>query len=314
MIGTHRSTTVAALTTSVRGWRFRRSIPLYLMLLPALVGLALFSYYPMLGMIIAFKNYKPLLGFARSEWVGLYYFVLMFSNPDIWEIIRNTLLIAVGKIVFGQGAAVVFALMLNEVRHQLFKRTVQSISYLLHFLSWLIFGAMMLELLSTYGIVNDVLTFVGFQRTYLLGNANTFQPVMIFTDVWKEFGWGAVIYLAALTGIDPPLYEAAAVDGAGRWQRTLLITLPGLLPTIVLMATLNLGGVLNAGFEQILVLYSPLVYSTGDIIDTWLYRTGLLGSQFSLATAVGLVRGLVGFVMISVAYFLADRLANYRIF
>ena len=314
MIGTHRSTTVAALTTSVRGWRFRRSIPLYLMLLPALVGLALFSYYPMLGMIIAFKNYKPLLGFARSEWVGLYYFVLMFSNPDIWEIIRNTLLIAVGKIVFGQGAAVVFALMLNEVRHQLFKRTVQSISYLLHFLSWLIFGAMMLELLSTYGIVNDVLTFVGFQRTYLLGNANTFQPVMIFTDVWKEFGWGAVIYLAALTGIDPPLYEAAAVDGAGRWQRTLLITLPGLLPTIVLMAPLNLGGVLNAGFEQILVLYSPLVYSTGDIIDTWLYRTGLLGSQFSLATAVGLVRGLVGFVMISVAYFLADRLANYRIF
>ena len=314
MIGTHRSTTVAALTTSVRGWRFRRSIPLYLMLLPALVGLALFSYYPMLGMIIAFKNYKPLLGFARSEWVGLYYFVLMFSNPDIWEIIRNTLLIAVGKIVFGQGAAVVFALMLNEVRHQLFKRTVQSISYLLHFLSWLIFGAMMLELLSTYGIVNDVLTFVGFQRTYLLGNANTFQPVMIFTDIWKEFGWGAVIYLAALTGIDPPLYEAAAVDGAGRWQRTLLITLPGLLPTIVLMATLNLGGVLNAGFEQILVLYSPLVYSTGDIIDTWLYRTGLLGSQFSLATAVGLVRGLVGFVMISVAYFLADRLANYRIF
>ena len=310
----HSPTKVAVVTRSARGWRFRRNIPLYLMLLPALVGLALFSYYPMLGIIIAFKNYKPLLGFVRSEWVGLYYFELMFSNPDIWEITRNTLVIAVGKIVIGQGAAVVFALLLNEVRHQLFKRTVQTFSYLLHFLSWLIFGAMMLELLSTYGIVNDVLTFLGFPRTYLLGNANTFQPVMIFTAVWKEFGWGAVIYLAALTGIDPALYEAAAVDGAGRWQRTRWITLPGILPTIVLMATLNLGSVLNAGFEQILVLYSPLVYSTGDIIDTWLYRTGLLASQFSLATAVGLVRGLVGFVLISLAYFLADRLANYRIF
>lgn len=305
---------VALATRSARGWRFRQSIPLYLMLLPALVGLALFSYYPMYGTIIAIKNYQPLLGFVRSKWVGLYYFKLMFSMPDIWEITRNTLNIAVGKIVAGQGAAVVFALLLNEVRHQRFKRTVQTLSYLLHFLSWLIFGAMMLEMLSTYGIVNDVLTLLGFPRTLLLGNANTFQSVMIFTDVWKEFGWGAVIYLAALTGIDPVLYEAAAVDGAGRWQRTLWITLPGLLPAIVLMATLNLGYVLNAGFEQILVMYSPLVYSTGDIIDTWLYRTGLLASQFSLATAVGLVRGLVGLVLISLAYFLADRLANYRIF
>ncbi len=314
MVVAHSPMKVAVVTRSARGWHFRRDIPLYLMLLPALVGLVLFSYYPMLGTIIAFKNYKPLLGFVRSEWVGLYYFELMFSNLDIWEITRNTLVIAVGKIVAGQGAAVIFALLLNEVRHQLFKRAVQTFSYLLHFLSWLIFGAMLLELLSTYGIVNDVLTFLGFPRTHLLGHANTFQPLMILTDVWKEFGWGAVIYLAALTGIDPTLYEAAAVDGAGRWQRTRWITLPGILPTIVLMATLNLGSVLNAGFEQILVLYSPLVYSTGDIIDTWLYRTGLLASQFSLATAVGLVRGLVGFVLISLAYFLADRLANYRIF
>ncbi len=314
MNGTHSPTTAAVVTTSARGRRFRRSIPLYLMLLPALVGLALFSYYPMLGIIIAFKNYKPLLGFVRSEWVGLYYFELMFSQPDIWEITRNTLFIAVGKIVAGQGAAVIFALLLNEVRHQLFKRTVQTFSYLLHFLSWIVFGAMMIEILSTYGIVNDILASLGFQRTLLLGHANTFQPIVIFTDVWKEFGWGAIIYLAALTGIDPALYEAAAVDGAGRWQRTRWITSPGLLPTIVLMATLNLGSVLNAGFEQILVMYNPIVYSTGDIIDTWLYRTGLLGAQFSLATAVGLVRGLVGLVLISLAYFLADRLANYRIF
>lgn len=304
-----RSTTVSA-----RAWRLRRNLPLYVMLLPALIGLILFHYYPMYGIVIAFKNYKPLIGFGASPWVGFKWFRQMFSMPDVWEIVRNSVLIAVGKIVAGQVAAIVFALLLNEVRISWFKRLIQSLSYLLHFLSWMIFGLILLELLATYGLVNDIRRLLGLSRVAILSQTKTFPLTMVLTNVWKEFGWGSVIYLAALTGIDPTLYEVAAVDGANRWQRMRHITLPGLSSTIVLMSMLSLGGVLNAGFEQIFVLYNPIVYETGDIIGTFVYRVGLLSAQYSLATTIGLLKGMVGLILISVSYYLADRLADYRIF
>jgi len=295
-------------------WRLRRRLPLYLMLAPALVGMALFHYYPLHGIGIAFQRYEPLLGFAKSPWVGFKNFERMFSNPDSWEIFRNTLTIAIGKIVFGQLASLTFAMLLNEVRIRWYKRTIQSLCYMLHFLSWMIFGGILLDLLSSSGLVNKAVTAIGLGSMPFLTNARWFQPTAVFTEVWKEFGFGAVIYLAALTGIDPTLYEAAAVDGANRWQRMRHVTFPGIASTIVLLATLNLGSVMNAGFDQILVLYNPATYSMADIVDTYVYRAGLINMQFSLGTAVGLLKGVISLILISLSYYLADRLANYRIF
>lgn len=297
-----------------RNWRLRHNLPLYIMLLPAIVGLLLFNYYPMYGVRIAFQNYDPLLGFARSPWVGLANFRRVFSLPDTWIIARNTLGISLGKIVLGQVTGVTFALLLNEVRSITFRRGVQSLTYLPHFLSWLLFGGIMLDILSLQGIVNNALALVGLPRLLFLGNPTAFPLVLVVTDTWKEFGWNAIIYLAALTAIDPTLYEAAAVDGAGRWARLRHITFPGLVPTMILLVTLSLGWVLSAGFEQILVLYNPAVYSTGDVIDTYVYRSGLLSFQYSLATAVGLIKGVVGLVLVTLSFRLARRYANYRIF
>lgn len=307
-----RQVTVAV--PRVLSWRARRRLPLYIMLLPALVGLLMFSYYPMYGVLIAFKKFEPLKGFAASPWVGLANFEQMFSMPDSWQIVRNTLIIAFGKIWLGQLFSLVFALLLNEVRLRWYKRTVQSVTYMLHFLSWMIFGGILIDMLGSRGIINNTLAMIGLPRVSFLTNATVFPFTAISTHIWKSFGFGAVIYLAALTGIDPTLHEAAAVDGASRWQRIRHVTLPGISSTIVLMATLSLGWVMSAGFEQLLVLYNPAVYSTGDIIDTWVYRAGLLGLQFSLGTAVGLFKGAISLILISLSYYLADRLANYRIF
>ncbi|MCS7222696.1 MAG: ABC transporter permease subunit [Anaerolineae bacterium] len=288
------------------------------MLLPALALLALFHFYPIWGVLIAFKDYSPLKGLAGSPWVGLDNFRRFFDSPNALLIIRNTLFIAVGKIVFGQLVAVLFSLMLNEVRIYLFKRAVQTATTLPHFLSWVIIGGIMVQILSTSGPVNRLLGMVGIPPIRFLGNPSIFPWTLIFSEVWKEFGFGAVIYLAALTAINPELYEAAAVDGAGRFARLIHITLPGIRPTIILMACLSLGGILNAGFEQVLVLYNPVVYKTGDIIDTFVFRVGLVGQgglpDYSLGTAVGLFKSGIGFFLIMLSYWLADRFANYRIF
>jgi putative aldouronate transport system permease protein len=284
------------------------------MLLPALVGLALFSYYPMYGIIIAFQNYKPLLGIGRSAFVGLANFERMLTLPDTWVIFQNTVLIAIGKIVLGQLAAVVLALLLNEVVARWFKRLIQTLTYVLHFLSWVIFGGILLDILLSDGLVNGLLGALGLPSVQFLTEPRIFPATLILTHVWKEFGFSAIIYLAALTAVNPNLYEAAAVDGANRWQQIRHITIPGISSIIVLMACLSLGNVLNAGFEQILILQNPQVLSSGEIIDTFVYKAGLRQFQYSLATAVGLLKGIVSLVLIALSYYLADRLANYRIF
>lgn len=294
--------------------RLCRLLPLYIMLLPAVIGLALFTYYPMYGLIIAFQRFDPLLGFSRSPFVGLENFRRIFSTPDTYAIIRNTLVIAAGKLALGLLASLAFALLLNEVRVAWFKRTIQSLSYVLHFLSWVILGGILLRILSLDGIVNQGIRAIGLPPIFFLGDTRVFPFTMIVTDVWKEFGFGAIIYLAAITSIDPTLYEAAAVDGANRWQRMRHITLPSIAPVVALVACLSLGSILNAGFEQILVLYNPVVFATGDIIDTYVYRAGLLNYEFSLATAFGLLKSVVGLILIALSYWLAERFANYRIF
>jgi len=292
----------------------RRRWRLYVMLIPATVFLALFHFYPLWGVGLAFVEYNPFKGLMGSEFVGLGQFKLLFGRKESWLLVRNTLLIATGKIVFGTIAALAFALLLHEVRFRLFKRAVQTVTTLPHFLSWVIIGGIMVQILSSTGMVNQAITLLSLKPIGFLSQPAIFPWTLILSETWKEFGFGSVIYLAALTAINPELYEAAAVDGAGRAARLRHITLPGITPTIVLMACLSLGNVLNAGFEQVLVLENPVVYSTGDILDTWVYRVGLLGANYSLGTALGLAKSVVGFFLILLSYWLADRLANYRIF
>lgn len=284
------------------------------MLFPGMIFLILFHLIPMVGIIMAFQNFQPAKGIFGSEWIGLENFRRIFLLPDSRQIIGNTVIIAVSKLVLGTIAAVVFAMLLNECRNIVLKRIVQTSVYLPHFLSWVILAVMFSNLFSYTGVVNQVAGLFGAEPTMFLVSNKWFRPIMILGDVWKEFGYNSIVYVAAMTGIDPTLYEAGSIDGATRMQTILHITLPGILPTIVLMATLNMGQVLNAGFDQILNLYSPLVYETGDIIDTYVYRVGLLGLQYSFGTAVGLFKSVISFALLVISYRLADKFAGYRIF
>lgn len=284
------------------------------MLFPGMIFLILFHLIPMVGIIMAFQNFQPAKGIFGSEWIGLENFRRIFLLPDSRQIIGNTVIIAVSKLVLGTIAAVVFALLLNECRNIVLKRIVQTSVYLPHFLSWVILAVMFSNLFSYTGVVNQVAGLFGAEPTMFLVSNKWFRPIMILGDVWKEFGYNSIVYVAAMTGIDPTLYEAGSIDGATRMQKILHITLPGILPTIVLIATLNMGQVLNAGFDQILNLYSPLVYETGDIIDTYVYRVGLLGLQYSFGTAVGLFKSVISFALLVISYRLADKFAGYRIF
>lgn len=287
---------------------------IYLMLVPAAVLLILFHLYPLWGLSIAFVKYSAFKGIMGSPFVGLENFRRFFEGPDAFNVIRNTLGIALGKIVLGQIAGLTFALTINEIRHVLFKRVAQTTTTLPHFLSWVLIGGVMVEILNRSGIVNRGIEALGFNTISFLGDPRLFPYTMIALETWKEFGWGAVIYLAALAGINPETYEAAAVDGAGRWARLRHVSIPGIAPIIALLACLSLGYVLNAGFEQILVFINPIVFSTGDILDTYVYRVGLLTGEFSLGTAVGMFRSIVGFILVWLSYWLADKYANYRIF
>jgi len=290
--------------------------PLHLMLLPGLILVLIYSYGPMVGIVIAFQKFMPAKGgLFASDWTGLANFRYVLDMPDSMRVLNNTIIIALFKIVVGLIIPITVSLLLNEVRKELFKRGVQTLIYLPHFLSWIILGGILIDILSpSSGIVNQFLGLFGVQSIYFLGDNSWFRPVLVLSDVWKEFGFNTIVYLAALTGINPSLYEAAIVDGAGRWKQTLNVTLPGMMPIIVLTMTLALGNVLNAGFDQVFNLYSPQVYETGDIIDTFVYRIGLVDAQYGVATAVGLFKSVVSFAFISVSYYLAYRFANYRIF
>jgi putative aldouronate transport system permease protein len=295
--------------------RRQNTLPLHLMLLPAVILTIIFKYGPMFGVVIAFQDFTPVRGVFDSPWVGLENFRFAFQLPGTEQVIRNTLYIAIGKIILGLIVPLIVALMLNEMIRTGLKRSIQTAVYLPHFLSWVILGGIMIKILSpSNGIVNEMLNALGFDSIYFLGDNDWFPATLIVSHVWKEFGFNTVIYLAALTSIDPALYEAAQVDGANRVRQTINITLPGLRPIIILLATLSLGSVLDAGFEQVLVLYSPQVYRSGDIIDTMVYRMGLIEAQYSVATAIGLCKSIVSLVLISTAYWMAYKFAQYRIF
>ncbi|GAK38396.1 ABC transporter permease subunit [Paenibacillus urinalis] len=295
--------------------QFIRNIPLHLMILPGLILVFVFSYIPMAGLVIAFQNFSPIAGFKNMNWVGLDNFRYLFDLPGFGQVVWNTVFISVMKIVAGLVVPVLVALLLNEVRRTGFKRTIQTIIYMPHFFSWVILASIIVDVLSpSSGIVNMALKAVGIDPIQFLASNEWFPYILVITDQWKEFGFGTIIYLAALTSIDHSLYEASVIDGAGRWKQTWHITLPGIRPIVILMVTLSLGNVLNGGFDQVFNLYNPLVYESGDILDTMIYRIGLQDAQYSVSTALGLIKSVVSFVFIGLGYYLAYRFANYRIF
>jgi len=292
----------------------KREYPLVLMLLPGALLVFVFSYIPMFGILISFQQYIPARGFGQSDWVGWDNFAYVFNLPTVGRVFWNTIYISAMKILLGFFVPIVVALLLNEVVHNKFKRVVQTMVYLPHFLSWVLLAGILLDVLSLNGIANQALSYFGVEPIYFLGDNRWFPLTLILSDVWKEFGFATIVYLAALTSINPSLYEAAVIDGANRWKQTLYVTLPGMLPIMILVATLSLGNVLNANFDQVFNLYSPSVYESGDVIDTMIYRIGLQDTQFSVSAALGLFRSVISFGLISVSYWVAYRFANYRIF
>lgn len=300
-------------TARLRNIPFRKTWRLHVLLLPAVIIALVFKYAPMPGIIMAFQDFKPWLGIGGSPWIGWDNFELMFNLNGTVQVIWNTLVISVLKIIFGLAVPVLFALLLNEVRSMGLKRSIQTMVYLPHFMSWVILGGILLDLLSLDGIVNRLLTALHIKPVMFLGDGDWFRVTVIVSDLWKEFGFSAIVFLAALSGINPDLYEAAEIDGAGRLQQTIHITLPSLLPIMVVVFTLSLGSMLSANFDQIYNLINPLVLGKGDIIDTFVFRSFQDG-QYSLATTVGLFKSLVGFILISGGYYVAYKWANYRIF
>lgn len=286
----------------------------YIMLIPAFAWLILFSIVPMFGIVMAFEDFNPVKGMWKSPFAGLKYFEYMFQMGDVKQILTNTVVIAIGKIIGNLVVPLTFAVLLNELCIKKLFRPIQTIVYLPYFLSWVILSKILLNIFGYSGPVNALLSVFGVDRIIFFSSESLFRPLVILSDVWKNFGYNAIIYLAAILGIDASLYEAAAVDGASRFQGIWHITLPGIRSTVALLAILSLGSILNAGFDQIFNLYNPLVYSTGDVLDTWVYRVGLVQLQFSLATAVGLLKSVVSLVLISLGYWLADKFVGYKLF
>ncbi len=308
--------------TKKRRYRNSSTFLFHAMLFFPVALLFLYNVLPIpAGILMAFQNFQPGKGFFGSEFVGFKNFIRLWRLPDTLPALRNTVVIAVWKIAGNLMVPIVFALLLNEIRVKWFKRTVQTITYLPYFLSWVIVAGILIKFLSPGsaasepGFLNTVLLNLGLikEPVYFLGTNATFQGTIVVSDIWKGFGYNSIVYLAALTGIDPSLYEAAAIDGAGRWKQTVHVTLPGIAPFIALMTILSIGNVLNAGFDQIFNLYSPAVYASGDIIDTLVYRMGLVNKQYSLSAAIGLLKSIVSCILVLAGYRLADRYAGYKV-
>ncbi len=287
----------------------------YLLLSVAFIHTLVFRYGPMYGVVIAFKNYRIFDGILGSPWVGLENFTRLFDGTtSFYQVFRNTLLISVYRLVFGFPAPIVLALLLNELRSAKFKRVVQTISYLPHFLSWIILAGLLKEILSpSFGVVNRLITMAGGRPIYFLADKGWFVPVLISSGIWQSIGWGSIIYLATITGIDPQLYEAATIDGAGKMRQVMHITLPCLAPVVVILFILQIGNILDAGFDQIFNLYNPVVYAVADIIDTYVYRVGLVEFNFSLSAATGLFKNVIGLILVIAVNRIARVFGEYGI-
>ena len=293
---------------------FRRELPFYLMLIPGVLFALVFSYGPMFGLVMAFQDFTPLKSFENSPWVGLQNIRDMLALPTFWSVVRNTLVISLSKIVLRLLVPLVIALLLNEVINEKFKRVAQTVFFLPYFLSWAVMGGILRSLFQYDGMVNSVLTSLGMERIMFLGSNTWFPIIVILSDVWKDMGYNMIIFLAAITNVDPALNESAALDGANRWQQIWNITLPTIRPIVVMLLVLSLGSVLSAGLDQVMLLYNPMVYESGDIIDTLVYRLGLVNHQWSLSAAVGLMKSVISFILVVLSYRVATKRFDYQVF
>ncbi|MCL2528093.1 MAG: ABC transporter permease subunit [Defluviitaleaceae bacterium] len=286
---------------------FKKNWVVYLMVLPVVVFYIMFHYIPMYGAQIAFRNFRPIQGIWGSDWVGLEHLTRFFQGPFFFRLMRNTFMLNVHLLFWGFPAPIILALLMNEVRVQKFKRTVQTITYMPFFISAMVVAGIIMDFTLSTGIINDIIVFFGGSRRNLLADPSLFRPIFVIQSIWQNAGWGTIVYLAALAGIDEEQYEAAMIDGAGRFRRIFSITIPGILPTIVIMLILRMGSMMTIGFEMILLLYQPATYETADVISTYVYRVGLLQANFSFATAVGLFNSVLNFALIVMANAISKR-------
>ncbi|NIK68637.1 ABC transporter permease subunit [Paenibacillus sp. BK720] len=291
----------------------KRHWGVYLMALPVVAYYIIFHYGPMYGLQIAFKDFQPSEGIWGSAWVGFEHFQNFFNGIYFWRLIKNTILLNAYELLFGFPAAIILALLLNEIRKSSFKRIVQSISYLPHFISIVVVAGMMVDFLSRTGLVNQLLGSFGAQPIDFLMEEGWFRFLYVSSGIWQGVGWGSIIYLAAISGIDPTLYEAARIDGAGRWRQTLNVTLPGIMPTIVILLILQMGNMMSVGSEKVLLLYNPLTYSTADVISTYVYRKGVLEASYSFTAAVGLFNSVISFILIVAANKISKRFSETKL-
>lgn len=293
-------------------WRkIKKNKELYILILPVILYYALFQYKPMYGLIIAFQDYSPRRGIAGSNFVGFENFLSFFKSIYFERVIRNTLTISLATLIFGFPAPILLALLINELRGKIFSRTVQTITYMPHFISLVVLCAMIREFVKSDGFITEILVkFFSYDGKDLLSKANAFTPIYVISNIWQGIGWGSIVYLAALTGIDMQLYEAAKVDGAGRLKQTLHITIPCLLPTIIIMFIMRMGQIMSVGYEKIILLYNEGIYETADIISTYVYRMGLIQRQYSFSAAVGLFNSVINFALVILANRISRKLSE----
>ena len=292
------------------GKDFKRNRALYVMLIPILAFYILFCFKPMYGVLMAFYDYKPAKGFSGSKWVGLKHFIEYFNSPYFGRTIKNTLAISLGFLVFSFPCPIILALLLNEVRNSKFKKTIQTVTYLPHFISLVVICGMLTSFSLTSGLFNDVSEFFGGTRSSLLSNPKAYRPIYIISGIWRELGWNTIIYLAALSSVDTQLYEAAKIDGASKWRQTIHVTLPGILPTIVIKLIMQIGTLMSVGYEKTLLLYNPSIYETADIISTYVYRMGLENFQYSYGTAVDLFNSVINILLVVMANKISKKLTD----
>jgi putative aldouronate transport system permease protein len=288
----------------------RQNKYLYLMMILPMLYFALFKYGPLFGLLIAFKDYNVFQGVWKSDWVGTKYFREFLTDPYFWKLVRNTLLMNLYLIIFYFPAPIVLALLLNELKLQKFKKIVQTVSYLPHFLSTVVICGMLVNFLTNDGLINRILGGLGFEKIQFLLKPEWFRTIYVSSEIWQGLGWGAIIYLAALTAIDPQLYEAATMDGANRWKQVFHVTIPGIAPVITIMFLLNLGNIMSIGYEKILLLYTGPTYETADVISTFVYRRGLLGSDFSFATAVEFFQSIIVLCFVVTANYISRKVSE----
>ncbi|WP_255374541.1 sugar ABC transporter permease [Cohnella sp. OV330] len=297
--------------STLRDLRINKYI--YIMLVPVVAYYVLFYYVPMYGLQIAFKDYTPGLGMWGSDWVGFRYFHDFFNSYYFWRLLRNTLLLSFYELLFGFPASIVLALLLNELRSSRLKRFVQTVTYMPHFISLVVVAGMLVDFLARDGLINNVLSWFGAEPIAFLRESGWFRTIFISSNVWQSVGWGSIIYLSAMSGIDPSLYEASRVDGASRWRQTLSVTLPGIMPTVVILLILQIGHFMSVGTDKILLLYNSSTYETADVIGTFVYRKGILESNFSYSSAVGLFNALINFTLLVLANAISRRTSENKL-